>query len=108
MTTPTNTVSTVSTTDVVSAVTSYVSEFKRPCPASYLTGRFGDPVEDVIAELKASGILLGLRGRNGGLALMGSDIVAKRAEHGIKKAAKLAEKVPGLEIIEPAEQVGAS
>jgi hypothetical protein len=101
MTTPTNT---ISTDAVLTTVVDFVAEFKRPCPSSFLTGKYGDDVLDVVDSLKASGILLGLRGRNGGLALHGSDIVAKRAEHAIKKAAKAAKPVPGLEVTEAAEQ----
>lgn len=75
-------------TDVLSAVNDFVSSNSRPCPAKYLAEKFGNDVFTVIDELKASGVLLGLRGRNGGLALHGSEIVAKRAEYAAKRAAK--------------------
>ena len=71
--------STISNSDVVSAVQTFVSSNSRPCPSHYLTEKFGDDVLDVIDELKASGVLLGLRGRNGGLATPDSEIVAKRS-----------------------------
>ena len=87
MTTPTNS---VSSSDVLSAVTVFVESNNRPCPAKFLEDKFGDSVYDVIDSLKESGVLLGLRGRNGGLALPGSPIVAKRSEHAAKKAAKVA------------------
>ncbi len=82
------TTNTISQSDVVAAVTSFVVDNKRPCPAQFLTEKFGDDVLDVIDELKESGVMVGLRGRNGGLALAGSDIVAKRSEYAAKKAAK--------------------
>jgi len=70
---------TISNSDVVSAVQTFVSTNNRPCPSHFLTEKFGDDVLDVIDELKASGVLLGLRGRNGGLATPDSEIVAKRS-----------------------------
>ena len=79
---------TINSTDVLSAVSTFVTDNKRPCPSQFLTEKFGDDVLDVIDELKASGVVVGLRGRNGGLALAGSEIVAKRAEYAAKKAAK--------------------
>lgn len=81
---------TINSSDVLSAVTVFVTDNKRPCPAAYLTEKFGDDVLNVIDELKESGIVVGLRGRNGGLAIAGSEIVAKRAEYAAKKAAKAA------------------
>lgn len=80
---------TINSTDVLSAVSTFVTDNKRPCPSQFLTEKFGDDVLDVIDELKASGVVVGLRGRNGGLALAGSEIVAKRAEYAAKKAAKV-------------------
>jgi len=71
--------SSISNTDVLSAVQTFVSTNNRPCPAHFLTEKFGDDVLDVIDELKANGVLLGLRGRNGGLATPDSEIVAKRS-----------------------------
>jgi len=82
------TTNTISQSDVLSAVTVFVETNKRPCPKQYLTERFGADVLDVVDQLKESGVLLGLRGRNGGLALPGSEVVAKRAEYAAKKAAK--------------------
>jgi hypothetical protein len=74
-----NNMSSISNSDVVSAVQTFVSTNNRPCPSHFLTEKFGDDVLDVIDELKASGVLLGLRGRNGGLATPDSEIVAKRS-----------------------------
>jgi len=71
--------SSISNSDVVSAVQTFVSTNNRPCPSHFLTEKFGDDVLDVIDELKANGVLLGLRGRNGGLATPDSEIVAKRS-----------------------------
>ena len=81
-----------SQTDVLTAVTVFVNDNKRPCPAHYLAEKFGPDVLDMIDELKESGVLLGLRGRNGGLALPGSEVAAKRAEYAAKRAAKSVEK----------------
>lgn len=91
MTTKTETVAVtpaVPATEVLAVVAKYVDENKRPCPTKYLTMTFGEEVVDTLDTLKADGVILGLRGRNGGFALPGSDIVAKRAEHAAKKAAK--------------------
>lgn len=82
---------TINSSDVVTAVTMFVKDNNRPCPAKFLAEKFGEDVFDVIDQLKESGVLLGLRGRNGGLALPGTEIVAKRAEHAAKKAAKTVE-----------------
>lgn len=84
MTTNTNT---VAESDVLAAVAKFVEDNKRPCPTKHLTAEFGDGVLDTLESLKADGVLLGLRGRNGGFALPGSEIVAKRAEYAAKKAA---------------------
>lgn len=105
------TTNTINSSDVLSAVTVFVNDNKRPCPAKYLTQIFGDDVTDVIAELKSSGVLLGLRGRNGGLALPNSEIVAKRGEYALRKAAKAAEAAPTVEEVpvvdaEPTSAVG--
>lgn len=79
---------TINTSDVVNTVVDFTAANSRPCPAKYLAEKFGSEVHDVIDSLKESGVLLGLRGRNGGLAIPGSEIVAKRAEYAAKKAAK--------------------
>ena len=84
---------TISQSDVVSAVTVFVNENSRPCPSKYLTDKFGADVVEVLASLKESGVLIGLRGRNGGFALPDSAIVAKRAEHAAKQAAKTTNEV---------------
>lgn len=75
-------------TDILTAVTNFVNVKSRPCPISFLVETFGDDVYDVVDGLKESGALVGLRGRNGGLALPGSEIVVKRSEYAAKKAAK--------------------
>lgn len=80
---------TISNSDVLAAVSTFVTSNNRPCPAHYLEEKFGSDVAAVVDELKASGVLLGLRGRNGGLALPDSAIVAKRAEYAAKKAARV-------------------
>lgn len=84
---------TISNSDVLSAVQSYVSSNNRPCPKHFLTEKFGDDVMDVIDELKASGVLLGLRGRNGGLATPDSPIVAKRSGKNTNEPAQEAPEI---------------
>lgn len=91
------TTNTISQSDVVTAVTVFVESNKRPCPSKHLTEKFGSDVVGVLADLKESGVLIGLRGRNGGFALPDSSIVAKRAEHAAKKASKA---VPTNEVAE--------
>lgn len=53
--------------DVVGSITVYLSANKRPCPAHYLVDKFGDDVVETIADLKKDGVLVGKRGRKGGL-----------------------------------------
>lgn len=95
---------TVSNSDVLSAVQTFVSSNNRPCPAHYLTEKFGDDVLDVIDELKESGVLLGLRGRNGGLATPDSAIVAKRSAKSKSKSANESQNTS--EPVEQTAQVG--
>lgn len=52
---------------VLAAVSEYRSANARPCPARYLTDKFGDEVLSVIDSLKKDGTLVGKRGRTGGL-----------------------------------------
>jgi hypothetical protein len=92
------TTNTISQTDVLTAVTQFAIDNKRPCPASYMVEKFGPDVLDVIDALKESGVLLGLRGRNGGLALPGSEVAVKRAEYAAKKAAKAESNVETNEV----------
>lgn len=89
MTAKTNTVA-VNASDVLAEVAKFTEDNSRPCPSKYLAEKFGDEVIETLAALKEEGVLLGLRGRNGGFALPGSDIVAKRSEHAVKKALKAA------------------
>jgi len=53
--------------DVIDAVTVYLQNENRPCPAYYLVDKFGDDVADVISSLKKDGVIVGRRGRNGGI-----------------------------------------
>ena len=41
---------TISSSDVLSAVQTFVSSNNRPCPSHFLTEKFGDDVLDVIDE----------------------------------------------------------
>lgn len=52
---------------VLASVSEYRSANARPCPARYLTDKFGDDVLSVIDSLKKDGTLVGKRGRTGGL-----------------------------------------
>ena len=55
--------------DIVNAVKEYSTTNKRPCPAKHLVSVFGADVLDVIVEMKKDGVLLGKRGRTGGLVV---------------------------------------
>ena len=52
-----NNMSTTNTESVLSAISSYNSENKRPCPAKFLRDTFGE-VDDAIESLKASGVVI--------------------------------------------------
>ena len=56
------------TESVLSAISSYNTEHKRPCPAKFLKDSFGD-VSEALEALKASGVVIARRGRNGGLTV---------------------------------------
>ena len=64
---------TITNEQVLSAISEYRAENGRPCPANYLTAKFGEEVLDVIASLKKAGTLVGKRGRTGGLVAAESD-----------------------------------
>jgi len=53
--------------DVIGAITVYLLNENRPCPAHYLVNKFGDDVGEVIAELKKDNVVIGKRGRGGGI-----------------------------------------
>ena len=57
----------INKSDVVGAITVYLLNMNRPCPAHYLTQKFGDDVADVITSLKKDGVIIGKRGRGGGI-----------------------------------------
>lgn len=57
----------ITTEQVLSAVSEYREANGRPCPARYLTDKFGAEALDVIKTLKDNGSLVGKRGRTGGL-----------------------------------------
>lgn len=52
---------------VLAAVSEYREANSRPCPARYLTEKFGDEALDIVNALKKAGTLIGKRGRTGGL-----------------------------------------
>jgi DNA-binding IscR family transcriptional regulator len=78
--------------DIMTAVIDYTTEHNRPCPMSYLANKFGSDVTEVVTQLKKDNLIVGLRGRSGGLALVGSPIVSKRSEHSKNKASKQEEQ----------------
>lgn len=57
----------INKSDVMGAITVYLLNENRPCPAHYLTDKFGDDVADVVAQLKKDGVIIGKRGRGGGI-----------------------------------------
>lgn len=66
---------TVTREEVLAEIASYRAEMQRPCPAKHLVAKFGDGAESIIAALKNDGILVGKRGRTGGL--VPADIAAQ-------------------------------
>lgn len=58
---------TINSTEVLSSIRSYIEANDRPCPAHYLTDKFGDDVAESILALKKEGLIAGRRGRNGGI-----------------------------------------
>ena len=60
---------TIQKSDVIGAITVYLINENRPCPAHYLIQKFGDDVADIIASMKKDGVIVGRRGRNGGIVL---------------------------------------
>lgn len=68
---------TINSNDVVSAIASYIEKNARPCPAHYLTQKFGDDVSESITNLKKDGKVVGRRGRNGGIVLPDTVLPAK-------------------------------
>ncbi len=60
---------TIQKSDVIGAITVYLINMNRPCPAHYLIQKFGDDVADIISSMKKDGVIVGRRGRNGGIVL---------------------------------------
>jgi len=58
---------TINNIDVLAAIQSYLDNNNRPCPAHYLTDKFGDDVVENLNSLKKDGKVVGRRGRNGGI-----------------------------------------
>lgn len=59
-------------TDVLAEIASYTAANGRPCPAKYLTDKFGGDAADIITSLKKDGAVVGRRGRSGGLVVSGA------------------------------------
>lgn len=74
---------TIQKSDVIGAITVYLLNENRPCPAHYLTEKFGDDVGDVIASLKKDGVIIGKRGRGGGIVF--PDTVFEKKEKSTTK-----------------------
>lgn len=70
---------TIQKNDVIGAIEVYLKNNNRPCPAHYLTDKFGDDVADTIADLKKAGTIVGKRGRTGGIAFPDS-VFPKKGE----------------------------
>lgn len=67
-------------TEVLASITSYLDSKKRPCPAHFLTDKFGDDVEETILALKSEGVIVGRRGRNGGIVFPNTVFPAKKVD----------------------------
>lgn len=58
--------------EVLAEINAYTTANGRPCPANYLTDKFGAEAADIIAALKKDGTVIGKRGRSGGLVSTGA------------------------------------
>lgn len=75
----------INKSDVMGAITVYLLNMNRPCPAHYLTQKFGDDVGDVIASLKKDGVIIGKRGRGGGIVFPDTVFKKKSRENEIEQ-----------------------
>lgn len=89
-----------SKTDVKAAIEIYINNNNRPCPAVYLTDKFGDDVIEVINIMKKDGDIVGRRGRNGGIAFPDSVFEKKAKKPIMKKSEKVTEQIEANEIPE--------
>ncbi len=87
-----------SKTDVKAAIEIYINNNNRPCPAVYLTDKFGDDVVEVINIMKKDGDIVGRRGRNGGIAFPDSVFEKKAKKPIMKKSEKPTENIEVNEI----------
>jgi predicted metal-dependent RNase len=71
----------INKSDVMGAITVYLLNENRPCPAHYLNQKFGDDVADVVASLKKDGVIIGRRGRNGGIVFPDTVFTKKPADN---------------------------
>jgi hypothetical protein len=55
------------TNEILAEIAAYTAANGRPCPAKHLTDKFGADADALIQSLKASGTIIGKRGRTGGL-----------------------------------------
>jgi hypothetical protein len=90
-----------SKTDVKAAIEIYINNNNRPCPAVYLTDKFGDDVVEVINIMKKDGDIVGRRGRNGGIAFPDS-VFEKKSKNSTSK------KIVATPIIEDDDNILAS
>ncbi len=62
-------VDTINVNDVLNAITDYNAANDRPCPKTFLAGKFGVNVLDLLDNMKEKKQIIGKRGRNGGFVL---------------------------------------
>lgn len=72
------TTTSIQDTDIIDTVSNYITNNNRSCPTDFLTRKFGVIVLEMIPDIKKSGKLIGLRGRNGGLMIPGMENLVKR------------------------------
>lgn len=60
---------TINKTDILNAINDYNTGNDRPCPKTFLAGKFGVDILDMLDVLKKDGSIVGKRGRNGGFVL---------------------------------------
>ena len=71
---------TVTREEILAEIASYRAEMQRPCPAKHLVAKFGTGAESIITALKDDGILVGKRGRTGGLVPAGDTTASVSSE----------------------------
>jgi len=62
-------VATINKTEILNAINDYNTGNDRPCPKTFLAGKFGVDILDMLDTMKKDGSIIGKRGRNGGFVL---------------------------------------